>query len=451
MKKPRFSLVAQVGIVSLVFFVLFGYLLSRFVGEIVTTNFREQNAEAVSNFLEKQVDNYLNPSDFVHRKRTREEIVVEHQIFVPFFDAIETSDVVKIRIWDENATVIHTHSGDELRMNMEEINQTYEGETEYIEAMGGVVTTRVVEAEGDIVEYGRVMEIFVPMYLVGRETPVGVAEVYYKLDRLDANIDSINRLIFGMTGVTFAILYLVLLLVTKRASDTIERQRKKVEEAQSRELARSNELNEVLRLLNKILRHDILNDLTVVAGNISTYFEYGKEKVKVDEVLKDAQKSIDQGIDLVSKMKDLESALASGKPLGEVDARKVVEEVAGGFEEIEIKVKGEGKIMADGAFSSVVDNLISNAVKHGKARKIEVKLGRAGEMVDISIADDGKGIPDEVKSKLFTEGFKYGETGNTGLGLYIVKKTVERYGGSVVVMDNEPRGVKFILKIPRIS
>ena len=59
----------------------------------------------------------------------------------------------------------------------------------------------------------------------------------------------------------------------------------------------------------------------------------------------------------------------------------------------------------------------------------------------------GKGIPDEIKARIFEEGFKFGETGNTGFGLYIVNRTMEKYGGSVVVKDNHPRGAIFELRL----
>jgi signal transduction histidine kinase len=62
------------------------------------------------------------------------------------------------------------------------------------------------------------------------------------------------------------------------------------------------------------------------------------------------------------------------------------------------------------------------------------------------IADYGKGVPPEIKGMIFQEGFRYGEMGNTGLGLYIVKKTMERYGGQVSVEDNQPKGAVFVLR-----
>ncbi len=44
--------------------------------------------------------------------------------------------------------------------------------------------------------------------------------------------------------------------------------------------------------------------------------------------------------------------------------------------------------------------------------------------------------------------FKYGKTGNTGMGLYIVSKVIERHHGRIEVKDNDPKGTTFIITIP---
>ncbi|MFW5936009.1 MAG: ATP-binding protein [Candidatus Hadarchaeota archaeon] len=54
-------------------------------------------------------------------------------------------------------------------------------------------------------------------------------------------------------------------------------------------------------------------------------------------------------------------------------------------------------------------------------------------------------ISDEFKTKIFAEGSSGNE--GTGLGLYIAKKTVDRYGGAITVEDNQPRGSVFTLKL----
>jgi signal transduction histidine kinase len=95
----------------------------------------------------------------------------------------------------------------------------------------------------------------------------------------------------------------------------------------------------------------------------------------------------------------------------------------------------------------VIDNLLGNAIMHGLTDRVDIEIREAEGQCLISVADSGKGIPDEIKARVFEEGFKFGEYGNTGFGLYIVKKTMERYGGSVVVRDNHPRGTVFELRL----
>lgn len=67
------------------------------------------------------------------------------------------------------------------------------------------------------------------------------------------------------------------------------------------------------------------------------------------------------------------------------------------------------------------------------------------ENCNIKYSDNGTGIPDKVKPKIFDEGFYYGKTGHTGVGLHIVKINVERYGGHISVEDNRPKGAVFVI------
>ena len=48
---------------------------------------------------------------------------------------------------------------------------------------------------------------------------------------------------------------------------------------------------------------------------------------------------------------------------------------------------------------------------------------------------------------VFDEGFQHGESGHTGIGLYIVKQTIKSYGGIIKVEDNDPNGAVFTLTL----
>ncbi|HDN50144.1 MAG TPA: PAS domain S-box protein [Thermoplasmatales archaeon] len=205
------------------------------------------------------------------------------------------------------------------------------------------------------------------------------------------------------------------------------------------------ELNETLRLINKIMRHDILNDLQIADSSLELYSEE-----KNEAFMEKARERIHKSIALIEKMKGLEATISSGKGLKEYHVGEVVNAVVKNYE-VNCTVRGDCTVMADEAFYSVIDNLVRNAVVHGKTDKIDITIEGRGNECEIRIADHGRGIPDEIKKKLFEQRFRHGDTAGTGLGLYIVKKTIERYGGSIRVEDNEPVGTVFVITLKQYA
>jgi signal transduction histidine kinase len=116
---------------------------------------------------------------------------------------------------------------------------------------------------------------------------------------------------------------------------------------------------------------------------------------------------------------------------------------------VDFSVEGEGSIYADDALPSAIDNIVRNAMIHGKADRIEARIWEEDGKCHLRIADNGIGIPDQVKDHIFDEGFSYGANAGTGLGLYLVTKAVERYRGKVAVEDNQPKGTVFVLTFPQ--
>jgi len=103
----------------------------------------------------------------------------------------------------------------------------------------------------------------------------------------------------------------------------------------------------------------------------------------------------------------------------------------------------------------VLSNLIDNAIKYGRPDG-RVKLGgRAldGDRVELSVQDDGPGIPPEATARIFERFFRVDkarsrEQGGTGLGLAIVKNVMEAHGGSVRVESTPGAGSIFFLTLP---
>lgn len=204
------------------------------------------------------------------------------------------------------------------------------------------------------------------------------------------------------------------------------------------------EMNKTLKVVNSILRHDVLNNLTVIGGSLEIY------KMKKDEkFLASATGAVDRSVDLIKKMREVEMVI-SPKEMKMVNLRAVVDEVVKKFlgQKMRFEVRGEGFVLADDALGSVFENIINNAMNHSGSDTMAIAIApRNDGFCDVRISDQGVGIPNEVKPKIWQEGFKYGKSGQSGLGLFIVKKVVERYGGTIVVEDNKPKGTAFIMRL----
>ncbi len=201
---------------------------------------------------------------------------------------------------------------------------------------------------------------------------------------------------------------------------------------------------ERLKTASSILRHDITNDLTVIKSAVDIYREERDESM-IDEIEKRVWKSIET----IQNQRDQVQFLDSHADLDEYELKEVVQKVLSNYPDLKITVTGNCVTYADNAIYSVFDNIVNNAVKHGKTSKLDIEIIPNKEHCEIKFKDYGIGIPDEIKDKVFDEGFHYGETGHTGIGLYIVQTTVEEYGGEVFVEDNEPNGAIFIIRLKK--
>ncbi len=91
-------------------------------------------------------------------------------------------------------------------------------------------------------------------------------------------------------------------------------------------------------------------------------------------------------------------------------------------------------------------NIIINAFVHG-ATKAVVEVYE-GENVIVKVKDNGLGVPEDMRERIFDPFFKH-RSGGTGLGLAIVYRIIELHGGSIHVEDNNPHGSVFVIELPK--
>jgi len=203
-------------------------------------------------------------------------------------------------------------------------------------------------------------------------------------------------------------------------------------------------ISERLKMLNKIIRHDLSNDFAVIKSALRIFRQSDDSKM-LDEI----EKRVIKSIDAINEYRKYESFIESNVYLEEIELEGIISNIIQEYPGINFNLKGKGRVFATDNLNSVFRNLISNSIMHGKATQIDIIISSDNSKCYIEFIDNGKGIPSEIKDKIFDEGFFHGESGHTGVGLYIVKQVLENYGGSITAENNLPSGAVFKIHLKR--
>lgn len=199
--------------------------------------------------------------------------------------------------------------------------------------------------------------------------------------------------------------------------------------------------------LHSLLRHDLRNQLQVSLG----YGELLKEEdlsEEQEEILGKDWKSKKKALDLIKKVSKLRKA--NEEEPEEVELNPILQSSVDKYRpeasqrDMKITVEKTNATVKAGSFlDELLSNIVINSVIHSKGSEVRVQVDESKEHVVISVEDDGKGIPDEDKDKIFEKRFKSDETGGTGMGLYLVKQIAKSYGGNIEVEDSDLGGARF--------
>ncbi len=207
-----------------------------------------------------------------------------------------------------------------------------------------------------------------------------------------------------------------------------------------------------LQVLNQVVRHDIRNNLSI----IKMYAELLEEDVESDD-LDTIIEQTEDAIELSKSAKDLTNVMLEDSPeLDETDLGSLLDEIIdnhrSAFPESQIINNADDQmdVLADEMLSAVFRNLLKNAILHNDKDMptVEVTTEYRDTVVRITVADNGPGIPDDMKEEIFAKGETGLESEGTGIGLYLVQRLVNRYRGDVWVKDNDPEGSVFIIELP---
>ncbi|HBQ83266.1 MAG TPA: hypothetical protein DD745_10365 [Bacteroidales bacterium] len=100
----------------------------------------------------------------------------------------------------------------------------------------------------------------------------------------------------------------------------------------------------------------------------------------------------------------------------------------------------------NGIFSNLIKNAIQS-IPQGKLGVVGIKMEIKGNKVTVAISDNGTGIPEDIRMKMFTPNFTTKSSG-MGLGLSIVRKYVENAGGTIWFESESDKGTIFFVELP---
>jgi signal transduction histidine kinase len=180
--------------------------------------------------------------------------------------------------------------------------------------------------------------------------------------------------------------------------------------------------------------HELRTPLTSLLGNIDFLAAHGASSELVEDLRHDAARLRR----LVEDLLVLEREGATVPVDEPTDLAAVITEAAAGRDRVDLLI--DGPVMAPGDSSGLlraVTNLIENALIHGPADgRVRVRLREQAGIAEISVSDEGAGIPaeaGEVAFERFWRGPDAAERPGSGLGLAIVRTVAERHGGNVLV------------------
>ena len=124
-----------------------------------------------------------------------------------------------------------------------------------------------------------------------------------------------------------------------------------------------------------ILRiNDIINDLVFIDNELQLY-----DELCDDELLRKAAVRVGKSVDLINRMGELETFINTHRGLKLYSVTEVIKNVMKRYPYTTFNIEGDIQALADESLSSVLDNIINNAVTHGKTDRIDRTLEPAGE------------------------------------------------------------------------
>ena len=209
-----------------------------------------------------------------------------------------------------------------------------------------------------------------------------------------------------------------------------------------------------LSVLNRVLRHNLRNEMNKIRGRAELIADGGQEYVDHAETI---VSSADTLISTGERARQVEQMMATTTAIEESASlttigETVVEEYRSEHPDATLSVDIDDSLQVpvnEQVLAHVLDNLVENAVVHNDAPTPVVTVGAraTNDGIEVSVADNGPGIPSNERAVIET-GDEDALDHGSGLGLWAVKWGAVRLGGEIAFEDRKPRGTVVTITLP---
>lgn len=216
-----------------------------------------------------------------------------------------------------------------------------------------------------------------------------------------------------------------------------------------------------LAVLNRVLRHNLRNRANVIAGQTARLLDAldGDEAANV-RMAATVERAATDLTTLAEEASEIASVLDGSLAAGaSIDCVPIVQQVVTDFAarapaaDIATDLPDSMPVAADGHLQVALESLVENAIEHNPADRprvtVRVRPAEAEGWVSLRVEDDGPGIPASEREVVTGEAAITPTRHGTGLGLWLVKWTVERFGGELTFDTSDMDGNSVRLRLPR--
>ncbi|MBN1794070.1 MAG: GAF domain-containing protein [Candidatus Omnitrophica bacterium] len=300
------------------------------------------------------------------------------------------------------------------------------------------------------------LKSFAVVPLVGRDKVLGIITADNLFSDRSISAEKFESLITFANQAGLAIenakMYEELRSFSRTLEDRVKEATRRLQETQDK-LIESEKLA-AMGKLSAGIAHEIRNPLTSIKVLVHSLGERLSED-SAKEDIRVVEEEIERVNQIISKFLDFSKPRQPS--FSPVEVNQVVREtlslIAVEAEERNIWLAEElnklPEIEADKKqLKQVLLNLLLNAMQAmPEGGRLTVITSYHDTFIEITVSDEGAGIPDAIKEKLFEPFFTTREEG-IGLGLSIVKRIVDEHDGYIAVKDNKPRGARFCIALP---